>query len=527
MKRVLVYTPYGYWHLHTLYEVTVGHALRLRGADVKFICCNGIYSDCDVAWKAVRPRDENTCVQCIGRTQQLFTGMQMPFEWISAYLGPEDAAVARELATTTARTRLRGTVFNGDPIGEWIASSVHSHFRADQLDFEDSEVETAFRSYLYGGALAHIALTRALDSYTPDAAFLFNGRLFSHRIFLELAKQRGVHVVVHERGFTPEALSLYENATCHQLEGLSRNWETWKHIPLTTAELNAAHTYLMGRESGSLGIWQSKFVKGWASRESLPESAMRRQLGVPPGRKIIALFNSCEDESAYLAAEQNIIDQREWIERSIAFFTERSDYQLVIRVHPNIAGITGANQEFLRWITAFKASEATQNITVILPNEPINSYVLLRLSELCLTFGSTLSLEATVRGRQSVIVKKGFYYEKGFGISLPQGTQYEALLEGALVTPVTDAQLRMAYRFAYRMFLAKNVPFPLIKMDGVHDATPNYTTTEALLPGRDPGLDFICDALLNKAPIYPLPTNEHTRGAEEEDAFLAALVHHL
>ncbi|NQV01547.1 MAG: hypothetical protein HQ542_02795 [Bacteroidia bacterium] len=85
-------------------------------------------------------------------------------------------------------------------VGEWVQGSVHSHLRISELDFSLQKVKKAYRSYLYSGLVACFALDRLLKEYLPEVLFIFNGRLASTRIAVELAKGMNIRVLPHDRG---------------------------------------------------------------------------------------------------------------------------------------------------------------------------------------------------------------------------------------------------------------------------------------------------------------------------------------
>ena len=120
-------------------------------------------------------------------------------------------------------------------MGEWVRMSVQSHFRRNVIDVSDPAIERAMRSYVYSGLVACFALDRLLDESAPDVLVVFNGRQSSTRVALELARARGIRVVVHERGPREETLSLVENVSCTSLEPFRTCWREWGDVPLTRA----------------------------------------------------------------------------------------------------------------------------------------------------------------------------------------------------------------------------------------------------------------------------------------------------
>lgn len=517
MKRILIYSPYSYWYLHTLYEITVAHSLKLRGAEPVFVCCDGVYSDCDVAWKAVSPRNAETCRKCTGKATEVFAGMEMPTLFLSAFLNQAERDSARAWANSLTPKEMYEARYLEQPLGQWVISSVHSHFRTDEVETSIPEVAEGFRSYLYSGAIALSALYRIFDQVKPDSCFLFNGRMFSQRICLELALQLGIPTLVHERGFVENSLSLFENDHTHSLSPIEEQWPKWRDTPLNAIETAETAELLEGRETGALKTWQSKFVKAWQNHAEVSREALMKNLGIGPEKRLIGLFNSCEDEGAYLAKQRTIIEPKEWIERTIRYFAARPEFHLIFRVHPNMAGVTGKNENFLKWLREYVETNPHSGLSVIWPGDPVNTYRLIDYCELCLTLGSTVSLEAAVRGCPSLVAKRAHFYQRGFATDLADAADYEQTLDRMIGQPITREQVRLAFRFAHTYFFRLGVRFPLVQVERVHEARPAYSRIEELAPGKDHSLDQICNWLLEGTPLYPEPGAHAQRSQAEED----------
>ena len=50
--HIVCLAPYTDWSIHSARQVTILQALRLRGATVSFVTCDGVFSDCDLFQEA-------------------------------------------------------------------------------------------------------------------------------------------------------------------------------------------------------------------------------------------------------------------------------------------------------------------------------------------------------------------------------------------------------------------------------------------------------------------------------------------
>lgn len=514
-KRVLFYTPYGNWYLHTLYELTVAHSLLLRGAVVKFAGCNGLFSDCDMAWINLGPRPRDICRNCMGQQEVTFERMKMPLDWLGDYLPKDAFSVAKAWVSSIGDEDLFQVSYENYPLGQWAKSSVHSHFRMGTLDLSDPLVRQAYKSYLFGTLVSLLGLRNLYDSYCPDVLMMLNGRFFSHRVAFELARARGIKIIVHERGRQDNSLALWENECCLHYDSFLRSWKEWEHAPLSQAELAAIWQVVEERVSGKNTSWKS-----FVPPTTVPS---REKLGISGTEKIVSLFTSSDDEVVAYEGWKAVIDQFQWIRQTIEQMRDRQGFTLVIRLHPNTANISGTNHQQMEQSRQL-AENLPANIRIIWPQDPISSYELLADSHCCLVLSSTIGFEAAVRGVPTLCAGLSPYYGHGFTFDLERPENYHDLLEQLLNATPSKERTRAALRFGYHYFIRTNFPFPLVKVINVHDAQITYESTASLLPDKDKSLDRICDKILYDQPLVPPPEATALTSTADEDAFLAKIV---
>ena len=112
------------------------------------------------------------------------------------------------------------------------------------------------------------------------------------------------------------------------------------------------------------------------------------------------------------------------------------------------------------------------NVRVVGPDDPISSYALLDVSDVVLTYASTIGLEAAVRGLPVAVAALTHYRECGFTIDV---TSHEEL-ERALDAPraLNDDQVELARRYAFTFFFRCMIPFPSVPTEeGFATAVPS------------------------------------------------------
>ena len=518
--RVLCYAPYNRWIQHAAWEMTIVNGLRARGADVRHVFCDGLYDECDVFWAASDPRTPLACTQCQAEVTRSAFSLQAPFEWLGRFLLPAELREARRWADQLPPSRFMTATFGEWLVGQWVEGSVHSHLRMTELDLDRPEVVKAYRGYLYSGLVACFGLTRLLDDVEPDVMLLFNGRLSSTRVALELARRRGIRVVVHERGLPPQTLAFFENGHCLSLAPIKGLWDDWGAVPLSRDQIEATRRHLDERAHGT--------GTSWPSFSPPPQDLddLRVALRLSAARPLWVLFASSDDELMGEAEWAGpFTRQFDWIERTIAFAAAHPEIMLVLRVHPN----TGGRRSLGRNVAQLERFEQLRqrlpaNVRMVMPDDPVSSYALMDLATVGLVYQSTVGLEMACRGKAVVVATGSVVSGLAFVRTVTAAREYESMLDGLLGVPllaVSDEVQRLAYRFAHAYFLRWPVPFPLVKPAENGAVGVTYTSMEELRPGADPHLDRVARIILDGAPICapPGPADRLLSDADEVGCF--------
>jgi len=504
------------WDLHGMWEITILQALKLRGAEVRHVFCDGLYAECDVFWSSTNPRHPRSCLDCQATVANLATGMRMDFHWLGRYLGPEERLLAREWAESLKVADLKEASYGDWPVSEWIRGSVHSHLRTSSLDPSLPEVRQAYRGYLESGLVACLGLSRLLAQYQPDVLLQFNGRLSSTRVAFELARRQGIRVVCHERGFRYESLRLCNNFNVLDLEPIREIWRDWGDVPLSEGELEMVSQFMIGRQYGKDLNWK-QFNPAPQDLEEL-----RRQFDLPPGQKVWVLFTTSDDEVISVKDWGSPFpSQIAWMQETINFAARAGDIALIVRVHPNTGGekSTGKNLMQLQELKELQR-QLPPNVHMLLPDDPVSSYSLMDLADLGLVYMSTAGLEMACKGKPVVVAAGCYISDLPFVQTIKSNNDYQGLLAALHRRGVGLKALeikRLAHRFAYGLFFRHNIPFPLVKMPTPHTGQLAYDSLEALLPGREPNLDRICHIILKGKPVCPPPTPLDLQRTEEHE----------
>jgi hypothetical protein len=172
-------------------------------------------------------------------------------------------------------------------------------------------------------------------------------------------------------------------------------------------------------------------------------------------------------------------------------------------VHPAETQVPGRESydRVADWVTR-QNGQLPENVRVIPPEEPIDSYALMSMATVGCVYASTVGLELAVKGTPVVVAGSAHYSGKGFTYDLGSRAEFESILaplmKGERSIPQAR-QIELALRYAYLFFLRRT--FPMTVLVEPKEARPRlaFSSTQDLQQGQHPALDIMCDGILHHA----------------------------
>jgi hypothetical protein len=164
------------------------------------------------------------------------------------------------------------------------------------------------------------------------------------------------------------------------------------------------------------------------------------------GNKNIVLFNSSDDEFAALGEEYKnpfFENQNEGLEYlSNLFGKSLINFNLVIRMHPNLAGVKHKFVEEIKQL-----HQQYPNIFVIEAESKIDSYALMKKAHKVISFGSTTGLEANFLRKPVVLLGKSIYFYSEVAYIPENKEEIEALITSNLKPKPIGDTLKFGFYF--------------------------------------------------------------------------------
>ncbi|MGZ6898819.1 MAG: capsular polysaccharide export protein, LipB/KpsS family [Acidimicrobiia bacterium] len=474
--RVLFVTPRD-WAAHVQYESVMAHALRRRGADVRFLTCGGGLEICDRANVYEAPAMPcRTCTRYVHASLDAHghRATSLRAAWDDGF---DDDWPELDLLD---REQLEALEVDGVPLGRLVKIPVRWFLCAADVA-DDPLAALTTRAFLRSARRIMRAAAVDLDRERPDVVVLLNGLFLFESIVWALCRARGIDVVTYERAFVRETLVFSRHAPAGVYD-FSTRYRQDRH-PLDASEADQLDAYLEQRRVGGADDQFWTFAdRDWSEGSG----------------RLVALFTNLTWDTAVLDRDLAFDDIHTWLDAAVEHFRDRPADRLVIRVHPSEVHLPGKRtrdslEEYLRRRFPILPS----NVTVVSAADPSSSYPLMDAADVGLVYTSTTGLELALRGTPVIVAGETHYRGKGFTIDVETPEEFHAALDKALAAPdAVETDVTAAREYAHFFFFRAPVHAP-----GVREPLPGLARLDLrsladLDPGVDERVDRICDEIL-------------------------------
>ena len=524
MSRIIIFSPYACRKHLTAYEGTIAKACQVRDATVDYLLCDGLLPECDMHWDSFtydRPRPFDLCIRCQAGAKARMAEYDLPYRWLGEFVGEAERSRIFDWTQSLPPSEMTNASYMGYPIGEWVLSSVVSYFRQYPPDMNNWRVVNVYRGFLYSACIVAIGLKIYVETFSFDSALLFNGRQSITRVAFEIFQQHGIRVLTHETPFYQRGhLMVKPNARCWSNEPFIEFWKSRGQVALTRSKLEKTLKWLINRRYGKGLSWYA------FNNPYIRSVSIKKELNLSQNKRLFALFTSSTDETAGDPELQGPYEsQSSWVQDVVHWVGSRKEVELVVRVHPHLAGKTGLGKSVdeYNYYRDMK-SILPNNTRIIMPDDPLNSYALMDEADICLSFGSSVGIEMAMLGKPVILGSRSFYETGSHIMTIRSKDSHAEMLEKSL-EPFSHREIRReAFRLAYYYVFEFEIPFHMVSMVDVMDVKLNYAAPNELAPGKDDTLDHICNYLLTGQKLFDPPTEEElARTIEDENEFFEEL----
>ena len=509
--RICIATTMGGYDHAAVMDSVLAQALDVRGADVEILLCNKGVPTCQmikIGPARAMPEDlaakkpMSYCDFCVDRGEKTFGPLGYPVQSLGDYVTPVDAEFARRTAEAIPFEDIRAFDWYGLPVGDHAYAGALRYFARGDLQGEPFG-ERVLRVYLEAGLRTIASVRRMVQQRRYDILVINHGIYIPQGMIAEVARSMGVRVVTYNPAYRKHSFVFSHNESYHftMLEEPTAAWTGLELTPQLTQDIRG---YLWSRRSGKNDwIWFHD-----APKEDI--APVLRETGCDPTKPYVALLTSVvwDAQLHYKAnAFPNMID---WLVETVAYWGRREDdLQLVIRVHPaEVRGSVPSRQLAAEELKAAFPDGLPKNVFVLEPENQASTYALCENANCVIIYNTKAGVEMASMGVPVIVAGEAWVRGKGFATDVSSPEDYFRILDGLPMTGGMAPEGRaLADRYAYHFFFRRMIPLPFIRVWKTGHFRAEIKNKQELAPGIWPGLDTICDGILNGSPfIYPAET---------------------
>lgn len=514
--KILIGTSVGSFLYGTTLESLLSVALTLRGAEAHVLLCDELLPAClacDAGWYpneqkfVAKGPQADLCRNCFQPAFDMYSQLGVKVHRYSDHLEPGDIERADRIARETPRQEIAGYREKGVAVGEHAVAGTLRYFARAELDGEQFG-EPILRRYFKASLLANAVFQRLFDKIPFTTAVFHHGIYVPQGVLGEAARARGIRVANWNPAYRKKCFIFSHRDTYHHTF-LTEPTEKWENIPWNETMEQDILRYLKSR-------WQG--TEDWIWFHEKPQTVTEnivQGLKLDTRKTIVGLLTNVMWDAQLHYPANAFPNMREWVMATIRYYWDKPEFQLVIRVHPaEIRGTLRSRQPIVAEIQK-EFPQLPSHIVVVPPESSVSTYALMSLCNTVLIYGTKTGVELVSMGIPVIVAGEAWIRNKGLTQDAVSQADYFRLLdqlpaEGRL----DEAVVQRARKYAYHFFFRRMIPIEsIVPQPGKALYKIDLETPEALKPGRDKGLDIVCDGILNESDfIFPKEQTVINRG---------------
>ena len=381
-------------------------------------------------------------------------------------------------------------------------------FHYDGVDFGDIVKGVMFRYYKslkFGSDSFEVAkkfLITSLTNYFKvrelNTLNKYDYVLFSHGIYctwqpvVSYCKKNNIPFVCYDRAKVKGECNFNLNVPSPVWD-ISAAWERLKNYNLNTEELNRVGNYLKERELQKGDVYSYNF-----SEKESDIAALKEKLNIASNATVITVFTNLIWDAANVSRDIAFSSPLDCIKKTIDYYLDKKDVHIIIRSHP-AEKVLGTKERYGELVRGLFENELPTNVTIIEPEQNINSFSVLELSDIGIVHTSTVGLEMAIEGKPVILISETHYRDKGFTYDALSESDYFSKLDNLIATKeLMPNQIELAKKYFYLMMFEYQQKMPMTFTDkGVFNGY-GYKNFEELRNDSNSPINRILDRICNK-----------------------------
>ncbi|HJQ13963.1 MAG TPA: hypothetical protein VJ830_04370 [Anaerolineales bacterium] len=327
----------------------------------------------------------------------------------------------------------------------------------EEVDRNSAKDRALYDLRIRRNTFAALAALEWMQTHKPDVVLIPNGLILEMGIVFRVARYLNIPAVTFEFNDQREQIWLAQNTSIMR-QDTDYLVEARCHVPMT----DEMYERLADLENARRGarVWgKSKRLWQYVSAQGAEQT--RKALGLDE-RPVVLLAANVLGDSLTLGRNLFAESMSEWITKTVQYFANRPDVQLVVRIHPGEKIVPQAKS--MGTVVREALPELPSHIHVIGALDNVNTYDLIEIADLGLAYTTTVGVETAMNGIPVISCGDTHYRGRGFTIDPGSWEEYFSTLENILADlsayRLNEEQTSKAWNYAYRFFFEYPRPFP-------------------------------------------------------------------
>jgi hypothetical protein len=340
-----------------------------------------------------------------------------------------DKVEFKEMHTLNSLSDLLDLKYKNFEVGIAVASSLISNQRNSNPSIPNNS--KLIKEMIESSISVFEFANKIIKKHKPSLVYLLNGRFCNQRPIMRAAVQNNIKLMFHERGATKNKYDVTTFMPHDQNSVAARINKLWSENK-SIENITIGEKYFKDRRVGK--EQQGKSYVFQQEKYLLPL--------INKDKKIITYYSSSDDEFVAVGDVfkwEGWLNQLHAVTELIDICQNKKNIQLIIRLHPNLQNASTDDQN--NWL----ALSRFEHITLIPFDSNIDSYALLDCSDIVITSGSTVGIEAIFWGKPSITLGPAFFSKIGATYNPKSNFELSTLLDDNELTINRDAAIAFGY----------------------------------------------------------------------------------
>ena len=350
---------------------------------------------------------------------------------------------------------------DGVDFGDIVLGTMYRYFKS--LTF-GQDAEPVARRMLTTSLSNYFCVKQRCERYDYDLVAFSHGIYVTWQPVVAYCQLNKVDYICYDRAKTKDHVNFNVNQPSPDWS-FDSAWQRYADRELTPDEVKQVHRYLADRVLQKGDVYAYNFS---GRAENVDQEKQR--LGIPLDRKCISIFTNLIWDAANISREVAFPSAIECVVATIEHYRDRDDIQIVVRSHP-AEKVLGTQERYAGLVDAHFGDNMPDNVTLLSPEDNVNSFSVIDMTDVGVVNTSTVGLEIAMLGKPIVLISETHYRGKGFTIDVDSSEHYFESLESALLQPrIPIANQKLAEKYFFMMMFLYQHQMPTQYSDGKFDS---------------------------------------------------------